>query len=133
MLKHFADYLVFDLLALRKDTRQGEALDFFIYDTIKSIDPKAQIAGPTTCGWWFYWNSSAGWGDKAKHGDMDLLPWWIGAIADADKKSGQRTLDIFDIHAYGEYNGEGTPDVVAANQLRSPRAYWDPTYTVVTR
>jgi phosphatidylinositol glycan class B len=96
---------------------------------IKSIDPKAQVAGPTFSGWWFYWNSSAGWGDKGKHGDMDLLPWWIGAIADADRKSGQRTLDIFDIHAYGEYNGEGTPDVIAANRLRSPRAYWDPTYS----
>ncbi|HEY6871657.1 MAG TPA: permease [Geobacteraceae bacterium] len=35
MLKHFADYLVFNLLAVRPGTRLGDALDFFVYDTIK--------------------------------------------------------------------------------------------------
>ncbi len=35
MLKSFADYLVFNLLALRPGSRPGEALDFFIYDTLK--------------------------------------------------------------------------------------------------
>ena len=35
MLKSFADYLVFNLLALSPGSRPGEALDFFIYDTLK--------------------------------------------------------------------------------------------------
>jgi uncharacterized membrane protein YraQ (UPF0718 family) len=35
MLKLAADYLVFDLLKLVPGTRAGEALDFFIYDTVK--------------------------------------------------------------------------------------------------
>ena len=35
MLKRFADYFVFKLLALRPGGRLGEALNFFIYDTIK--------------------------------------------------------------------------------------------------
>ena len=35
MLKNFADYVVFDLLMIRQGTHLGEALNFFIYDTIK--------------------------------------------------------------------------------------------------
>ncbi len=35
MLKLFADYIVFSLIGLTPGTRLGEALDFFIYDTIK--------------------------------------------------------------------------------------------------
>jgi len=35
MLKDFADYIVFDLLSLKPGSHLGEALDFFIYDTIK--------------------------------------------------------------------------------------------------
>ena len=35
MLKQFADYLVFTLFSLQPGSRSGEALDFFIYDTLK--------------------------------------------------------------------------------------------------
>ncbi len=35
MIKQFADYLTFSLLGLLPDSRGGEALNFFIYDTIK--------------------------------------------------------------------------------------------------
>jgi len=35
MLKSFADYVVFTLIGLPPGTRGGEALDFFIYDTVK--------------------------------------------------------------------------------------------------
>jgi hypothetical protein len=35
VLKNFADYVVFDLLMIRPGTHLGEALNFFIYDTIK--------------------------------------------------------------------------------------------------
>jgi uncharacterized membrane protein YraQ (UPF0718 family) len=35
MLKQFADYLVFNLLGLAPGSRSGEALNFFIYDTVK--------------------------------------------------------------------------------------------------
>jgi uncharacterized membrane protein YraQ (UPF0718 family) len=35
MLKQFADYLVFTLLGLAPGARLGEALNFFIYDTVK--------------------------------------------------------------------------------------------------
>ena len=35
MLKNFADYLVFVTLGLDPRSRSGEALDFFVYDTVK--------------------------------------------------------------------------------------------------
>ncbi len=35
MLKSFADYLVFNLIGLVPGSRSGEALNFFIYDTLK--------------------------------------------------------------------------------------------------
>jgi uncharacterized protein len=35
MLKQFADYLVFTLIGLVPGSRPGEALDFFVYDTLK--------------------------------------------------------------------------------------------------
>ncbi len=35
MLKSFADYLVFNLMSLKPETHLGEAVNFFVYDTIK--------------------------------------------------------------------------------------------------
>ena len=35
MLKQFAEYLVFTLLGFLPGSRLGEALNFFIYDTVK--------------------------------------------------------------------------------------------------
>ncbi|MFA7404404.1 MAG: permease [Pelobacteraceae bacterium] len=35
MLKSFADYVVFTIIGLVPESRSGEALDFFIYDTLK--------------------------------------------------------------------------------------------------
>lgn len=35
MLKSFADYIVFTVIGLAPGSRSGEALDFFIYDTLK--------------------------------------------------------------------------------------------------
>jgi len=36
-LQHIADYLVFDVLGLQHDSRLSDALDFFIYDSIKIL------------------------------------------------------------------------------------------------
>lgn len=35
MLKSSADYIVFNLIGLAPGSRSGEALDFFIYDSVK--------------------------------------------------------------------------------------------------
>ncbi len=37
MIKAFADWLVFDVMAFRAETHLGEAINFFVYDTIKIL------------------------------------------------------------------------------------------------
>lgn len=37
MIQSFADYVVYQLLGLTPHTRLGEAVNFFVYDTIKII------------------------------------------------------------------------------------------------
>jgi hypothetical protein len=95
---------------------------------VRSIDPRARIAGPVVCAWWFYWNSSAGASDKQAHGGVDYLPWWLGAVADADRSTGKRSLDIFDIHAYPDFNSKGSQSDVDGSRIRSPRGMWDPDF-----
>src|SRR6185295_17395339 len=97
---------------------------------IKDADDAIQLLGPTSCCWWFYWNSAAGSGDKAAHGNEDFLPWFLDEVADADASEGQRTLDLLDVHYYpeGVFNDDTSP-ATRALRLRSTRSLWDPTYT----
>jgi hypothetical protein len=108
------------------DEMRDKYLDFA--NLIQSIDPKAILTGPTVSSWWFMWNSAAGPADKTAHGGMDYLPWWLGAIADADRHARKQRLDVFDIHAYPDYNSSGPPAVVDGSMLRAPRGWWDPTF-----
>ncbi len=114
-----------------KPVTYDELRDRFIKTSlmIKANDPKAIVAGPITCAQWFYWNSAAGRDDKAAHDGVDFFPWWLGAIASDDKKRGSRTLDMFDIHAYGDVDTGGKTEVEAnAMRLRSTRQWWDPSF-----
>lgn len=97
---------------------------------LRAAHPGAVLAGPSSCCWWYYWNSAAGEADKAAHGGVDLLPWWLDEVAARDAAAGVRTLDLFDVHYYpdGVYNDDD--DVATAERrLRSTRSLWDPTYT----
>ena len=96
---------------------------------MKSWDPKAMRMGPVSCCWWFYWNGANN-NDKAAHGGVDFLPWWLNGVYWSDKLSGARSLDVFDIHAYPD-----APDTSGWTQaqkqalaLRIMRDWWDPTY-----
>ena len=96
---------------------------------LKTWDPNAVRLGPVSCCWWFYWNAAAS-NDKSTHGGVDLLPWWLNEIAWADQLAGNRSLDVFDIHAYPDapdYSGYTTAQKRAL-ALRVMRDYWDPTY-----
>lgn len=99
-------------------------------DVVREVLPTAQIAGPSSCCWWFYWNSEEGSTDKAAHGDVDFLPWWLDQIAAHDAATGVRTLDLFDVHYYpdDEFNDDVDAET-AARRLRSTRGLWDPSYT----
>ncbi len=96
---------------------------------LKTWDPAAIRLGPVSCCWWFYWNGANN-NDKAAHGGVDFLPWWLNEVYWQDLIAGTRSVDVFDIHAYPD-----TPDTsnftTAEKQalaLRIYRDYWDPTY-----
>ena len=97
---------------------------------LKAWDPQAVRLGPVSCCWWFYWNGADG-NDKGNHAGIDFLPWWLNEVYWKDQISGERTLDMFDIHAYpdGPDMSNYTPAQKQALAVSIYRDYWDPIYT----
>jgi hypothetical protein len=96
--------------------------------SLKTWDPMAVRFGPVSCCWYFYW-AGANSNDRASHGGLDFLPWWLNQINWFDQINGSRTLDVFDIHAYAEANTSGlTTAQLQALSASVYRDYWDPTY-----
>ncbi len=98
----------------------------------KDVLPDAQLVAPSFCCWWFYWNSAAGADDKAAHGGVDLIPWFLREAAAWDRAQGRRVLDYLDLHYYvsgppGYKSGADTPEA-RAWRLRSTRSLWDSSY-----
>ena len=114
-------------------TTYQELRDIFVSESraVKGWDPAAIRLGPVSCCWYFYWRSAAGGGDTNSHGGVDFLPYWINEVAWSDAIAGNRSLDIFDIHAYPD--GPDTSNFTQAQKqalaARIYRDYWDPTYT----
>jgi hypothetical protein len=94
---------------------------------LKAWDPSAVRFGPVFCCWWFYWNGSNG-ADKGNHGGVDFLPWWLNQIKWIDQINGARTLDVFDIHAYGDSGPTSgfTNAQLQAATVKVAGYYWDP-------
>lgn len=90
-------------------------------------DPRAVRLGPVSCCWWFYWNGANN-NDKAAHGGIDFLPWWLNQVYWQDQIAGVRSLDVFDIHAYPD-GPDMTNYTTAQKQAAAVsiyRDYWDP-------
>ncbi|HUM06680.1 MAG TPA: glycoside hydrolase family 44 protein [Terriglobales bacterium] len=95
---------------------------------LKTWDPAAIRLGPVSCCWWFYWNGADS-NDKAAHGGVDFVPWWLNEVYWQDKIAGSRSLDIFDIHAYPDADtGSLNTTQKKALAARIYRDWWDPTY-----
>jgi len=100
---------------------------------LKGWDPKAVRFGPVSCCWSLYWNG-ANSNDKAAHGGVDFLPWWLNQVYWQDQISGARSLDVFDIHAFPDATTTGsTGNPLPKSQLQALassiyRDYWDPTF-----
>jgi hypothetical protein len=96
---------------------------------VRPLVPEAELTGPVTCCWEFYWNSAAGAADKARHGNQDFLPWFLTQVRMHDERVGVRHLDVLDIHYYPEglYNDNADP-ATAARRLRATRSLWDRSY-----
>jgi hypothetical protein len=100
---------------------------------IKGVAPSAFVFGPVSYGWNGY-VSLQNAPDSAAHGDF--LDWYMDQLHAADTASGQRLVDVLDLHWYPEATGggeritdAGTSAAVVAARLQAPRSLWDPTYT----
>jgi hypothetical protein len=107
---------------------------------IREADPDAVIAGPAEWGWtgFFYSAKDLASGgpairpDRRAHGDLPIVAYYLKALADHERTSHVRILDVFDLHAYpqGERVYSTAADSeVAALRVRSTRMLWDPSYT----
>jgi phosphatidylinositol glycan class B len=109
-----------------------EILDRYLTfsDAFRAVRPDAILSGPSSCCWYFYWNSSAGDSDQQAHGGEEFLPWFLDGMAAADARDGVRRLDVLDVHYYpGDGFPGGTSPAQRAERLRATRSLWDPTYT----
>jgi Glycoside hydrolase family 44 len=107
---------------------------------IREADPEAVIAGPAEWGWTNYMYSpkdqAAGMlevlhPDRRAHENLPLVAYYLKALAEHQKKTGVRVLDVFDLHTY-PYNdgvyGNAVDPHIAEIRVRSTRMLWDPTY-----
>jgi hypothetical protein len=120
---------------------------------VKSADPTALINGPVIDNWWNYFYSKqdmeSGWGtgpcyqpwadptDRAAHGGVPFIEYYLQQFAAYDVANKTRLLDYLDMHTYfaATYNGSGVGLTTAGDtgeqeaRLNSTRVFWDPTYT----
>lgn len=107
---------------------------------VRKADPEALIAGPAEWGWSGYFSSAKDrtsgvqlGPDRMAHGGEALVAWYLRRLAEHERRTGVRLLDVLILHFYpagaGVYGDEARTDPeTAALRLRSTRALWDPEY-----
>jgi hypothetical protein len=105
---------------------------------VRQADPDAMIAGPAEWGWsnYLYSNKDLAPGvfgkpDRAAHGGLALVEWYLQKLRDYEKQSKVRVLDVLDLHYYPQESGvysDASDAKTAELRLRSTRSLWDPTY-----
>ncbi len=130
------------------------ALDMKYAQAIKKADPTALVSGPVGDNWssiWFskkdivsgqargnYWSNPV---DRAAHGGVALLPWYLQQFRKYEQEHGERLLDYLDLHAYiqpssvdaaTDSNGatKAESDAIKSLRLAATREFWDPSYIV---
>ena len=122
---------------LEKNVRYAEA--------IKRADPTAAVSGPVADNWSSIWMSkkdildgiaSGNWfanpTDRARHGDIPLMAWFLQQMRQYEQTHGFRLLDYYDHHAYLPIAGDSSQDTAEEriNRFEATRAFWDPTYVI---
>jgi hypothetical protein len=113
-------------------TTYEEVLDKYLAyaAAVRSVDPQTELAGPVACCWYSYWNTAPGPAGQSSGMPADYLAWFLSSVRQHDETTGERSLDILDVHFYpqgGVYNQKTDPTTNAL-RLRSTRALWDRSY-----
>jgi hypothetical protein len=112
-------------------TTYQEILDHYLAyaPAVQEVVPDAELTGPVTCCWEFYWHSASGSADEREHGNQPFLPWFLDQMRSYEEQQGRRILHVLDIHYYpeGVFNNLSDPET-AAQRLRSTRSLWDASY-----
>jgi hypothetical protein len=106
---------------------------------IRDADPDATIAGPAEWGWPAYFDSSKdttnkSQADRQAHQGTALIEWYLKKLAEHEKATGTRILDVLDLHYYPQadnvYGGGagGSDHETQLLRLRSTRSLWDSSY-----
>ena len=114
---------------------------------IRKADPNAVIAGPASYGWWEYFYSTKDHDegfrnkpDRKAHGDVPLLQWYLQKLAESEKKTGVKLLDVLDVHIYPQADKVQGPDGKGGDgggetdrktndlRFRTTRSLWDRSY-----
>lgn len=98
---------------------------------IKAVAPKSLIFGPVSYGWQGFCTFQ----DAPDAQQRDFLDFYLQQMREAQKKSGQRLLDVLDVHWYPEaragttrITGDEAGTAVSAARIEAPRSLWDPHY-----
>lgn len=103
---------------------------------IKSQDAAAQVLGPVPWGWCAYFYSAADGcrpgADRAAHGGLDILPWYLQQVRSHELATGVRLVDVIDVHYYPQGSNVALSSDesagTAALRLRSVKSLYDPSY-----
>jgi hypothetical protein len=107
---------------------------------IRALDPGGKIAGPALWGWPAYSYSAVDaekgfWRkpDRRAHDDEPFLAWYLKQLKAHEDRTGERLLDLVDVHFYAEglYN-QKVDEETARKRLRSVRSLYDPKYVEET-
>ena len=110
-------------------TTYEEVLDKYLTyaAAVRAVAPDAKLAGPAACCWYDYWNTAPG----PEEGPFEeYLDWFLRSVKADDESTGQRSIDILDVHYYPQSDvfNDKTDEQTNARRLRSTRSLWDPTY-----
>jgi hypothetical protein len=99
----------------------------------KARDPAAQVLGPESWGWCeYFWSAVDGCSngsDRAAHGGLGLLEWYLAQVRANELATGVRKVDVLDVHYYPQAGTALNDDEgLAARRLRTVKSLYDSTY-----
>ena len=104
---------------------------------IRRSYPDAPSPAPPRLDRLFYWRRTSPTDppqlDRRRHGDLPLMVHYLRTLREHEAKTGERLLDVFDLHYYPQADGvwgpNGSTDAeTSALRIRQTRGLWDPSY-----